>query len=113
MQVQRSAGAQLDQVLDQAEEAGRLGKQTKLSGLKIQKVPTALPPTVPPRPRLQSHTVKQLMGQARAVKGLTQQALATLINLKAAVVNQYEKGEAIPNHTVLNKLEATLGAKLR
>ena len=53
------------------------------------------------------------MGQARAVKGLTQQALATLINLKAAVVNQYEKGEAIPNHTVLNKLEATLGAKLR
>ena len=111
MQVQRSAGAQLDQVLDQAEEAGRLGKQTKLSGLKIQKVPTAPPPTVPPP--LQSHTVKQLMGQARAVKGLTQQALATLINLKAAVVNQYEKGEAIPNHTVLNKLEATLGAKLR
>ena len=66
--------------------------------------------------------------QARTAKGLTQKELATVsgcglfdlpmilyffaiqkINEKPQVVNEYESGKAIPNQTVISKMERALG----
>jgi putative transcription factor len=51
--------------------------------------------------------------QARSTKGMTQKDLATRINEKPQVVNDYEAGRAIPNQAVISKLERALGVKLR
>jgi len=51
--------------------------------------------------------------QARAAKGLTQRDLATRINVKASVVNDYESGKAMPNVQLLAKMERVLQVKLR
>lgn len=57
--------------------------------------------------------VAKLIQQARQAKGFTQKDLATKINEKQQVVNEYESGKAIPNQQVLGKLERVLGMKLR
>jgi putative transcription factor len=51
--------------------------------------------------------------QARTAKGLSQKDLATRINEKPQIVNEYESGKAIPAQGVLGKLERVLGVKLR
>lgn len=51
--------------------------------------------------------------QARCAKKMTQKDLAQKINEKQKVVQDYETGKAIPNHTVINKMERALGARLR
>ncbi|TPX58691.1 hypothetical protein PhCBS80983_g02940 [Powellomyces hirtus] len=52
--------------------------------------------------------------QARAAKGLTQKDLATKINEKSTIINEYETGKAAnPNQQVLAKMERVLGVKLR
>ncbi|KAL2916054.1 multiprotein-bridging factor 1 [Polyrhizophydium stewartii] len=52
--------------------------------------------------------------QARQAKGLTQKDLATKINEKQPVVNDYESGRATnPNQQILAKMERVLGVKLR
>ena len=50
--------------------------------------------------------------QARIAKSMTQKALATAINEKPQVIQQYESGQAIPNPQVLNKLDRALGIHL-
>lgn len=55
----------------------------------------------------------KLIQQARQAKGWTQKDLATKINEKQQVVNEYESGKAIPNNAVMSKLERNLGVKLR
>ncbi|ELT88475.1 hypothetical protein CAPTEDRAFT_171839 [Capitella teleta] len=55
----------------------------------------------------------RLIQQGRQAKNLTQKELATKINEKPQVVNDYEAGKAIPNNQVMSKLERTLGLKLR
>lgn len=55
----------------------------------------------------------QLIQRARQAKGWNQKELATKINEKQQVVNEYESGKAIPNNQVMGKLERTLGVKLR
>ncbi|KAL5012147.1 hypothetical protein ScPMuIL_010698 [Solemya velum] len=57
--------------------------------------------------------VGKLIQQARQARGLTQKELATRVNEKQQVVNEYESGKAIPNQQILSKLEKTLGTKLR
>lgn len=57
--------------------------------------------------------VGKLIQQSRMEKKLTQKDLATKINEKPQVIMDYESGRAIPNNQVLNKLERTLGVKLR
>lgn len=47
--------------------------------------------------------------QARLAKGLTQKELATKINEKPQVVNEYEAGKAIPNQQIISKLERAVG----
>lgn len=51
--------------------------------------------------------------QARMAKSLTQAQLAQQINVKSAIINDYEQGKGIPDNTVINKLERALGIKLR
>lgn len=57
--------------------------------------------------------VGRLIQQSRQAKNLTQKDLATRVNEKPQVVNDYEAGRAIPNQQVLGKMERVLGVKLR
>jgi len=59
------------------------------------------------------HDLALKIQQARLSQKLTQKELATKINEKPSVINDYEGGKAIPNHQILNKLERALGVKLR
>ncbi|KAF3933167.1 hypothetical protein ABW19_dt0208390 [Dactylella cylindrospora] len=62
-----------------------------------------------------SANVGKAMQQARLAKEptMTQKDLATKINEKPSVINDYESGRAIPSQQVLAKLERALGVKLR
>ncbi|KAI9357297.1 multi protein-bridging factor 1 [Zopfochytrium polystomum] len=60
-----------------------------------------------------SMSVGRAIQQGRQAKSLTQKDLATKINEKQTVVNEYEAGKAIPNQQVLAKMERILGVKLR
>lgn len=50
--------------------------------------------------------------QARLAKKMTQAQLATAINERPQVIQEYENGKAIPNAQVLTKLDRTLGCHL-
>lgn len=62
-----------------------------------------------------SPSVGKAMQQARLAMEptMTQKDLATKINEKPSVINDYESGRAIPSQQVLAKLERALGVKLR
>ncbi|SCU83909.1 LAMI_0C05292g1_1 [Lachancea mirantina] len=64
-------------------------------------------------PKKLDSNVGKAISRARGEKKLTQKDLATKINEKPTVVNDYEAGRAIPNQQVLGKLERALGVKLR
>merc|ERR1711865_1123230 len=51
-----------------------------------------------------SHDFKMALQQARLAKKMSQAALATAINEKGTVINEYESGKAIPNGAIINKL---------
>lgn len=57
--------------------------------------------------------VGKAIQQARQEKKLTQKDLATKINEKPNVINDYEAGRAVPNQQLLGKLERALGVRLR
>lgn len=57
--------------------------------------------------------VGRFIQQGRQAKNFTQKDLATKINEKPQVINDYEAGRAIPNSQLLAKLERHLGIKLR
>jgi len=50
--------------------------------------------------------------QARIAKKKTQKEIATQINEKVQVVQEYESGKAIPNGAIIVKIERALGCKL-
>jgi putative transcription factor len=50
--------------------------------------------------------------QARMAKKMTQKDLATAINEKPQIVAEYESGKAVPNPSIIGKLERGLGCKL-
>ena len=60
-----------------------------------------------------SLSVGRLIQQGRQQKNLTQKELATKINEKVQVVNEYESGKAIPNDQIMGKIERAVGIKLR
>eukprot|EP01115_Flamella_aegyptia_P001757 TRINITY_DN1293_c0_g1_i2.p1 TRINITY_DN1293_c0_g1~~TRINITY_DN1293_c0_g1_i2.p1 ORF type:complete len:133 (+),score=51.64 TRINITY_DN1293_c0_g1_i2:114-512(+) len=60
-----------------------------------------------------SHSLALRIQQARLAASLTQKELATKINEKPSVINDYENGKAIPNQQIISKLERALGVKLR
>merc|ERR1712056_21555 len=59
-----------------------------------------------------SHDFKMALQQARLAKKMSQAALATQVNEKQSVINDYEAGKAIPNGAIINKLNRTLGVRL-
>eukprot|EP00931_Biecheleriopsis_adriatica_P069915 TRINITY_DN43720_c0_g1_i1.p1 TRINITY_DN43720_c0_g1~~TRINITY_DN43720_c0_g1_i1.p1 ORF type:complete len:146 (+),score=33.68 TRINITY_DN43720_c0_g1_i1:67-504(+) len=59
-----------------------------------------------------SHEFKTALMQARMAKKMSQAALATAINEKGSVINEYESGKAIPNGPIINKLNKALGVRL-
>ena len=58
-------------------------------------------------------TLARRIQQARSTKAFTQAQLAQQINIKPAIINDYEQGKGVPDNTVISKLERVLGAKLR
>jgi len=60
-----------------------------------------------------SLSLGKVIMQGRNDKGLTQKDLATRINEKPQVINDYEAGRAIPNNQILSKIERAIGLKLR
>ncbi|CEP60641.1 multiprotein-bridging factor 1 LALA0_S01e15610g [Lachancea lanzarotensis] len=64
-------------------------------------------------PKKLDASVGKVIAKARGDKSLTQKDLATKINEKPTVINDYEAGRAIPNQQILAKLERALGVKLR
>jgi len=59
-----------------------------------------------------SHDFKMALQQARLGKKMSQAALATAINEKATVINEYESGRAIPVGPIIQKLNRALGVRL-
>ncbi|KAI5811653.1 multi protein bridging factor 1-domain-containing protein [Peziza echinospora] len=60
-------------------------------------------------------SVGKAMAKARSemTPTMTQKDLATKVNEKPSVINDYESGRAVPDQKVLSKLERALGVKLR
>ncbi|ODV61784.1 multiprotein-bridging factor 1 [Ascoidea rubescens DSM 1968] len=65
------------------------------------------------KPKTIDLAVGKTISKIRLEKKLTQKDLATKINEKPTVINDYEAGRAIPVQSVLAKLERVLGVKLR
>ncbi len=66
-----------------------------------------------PKLKKVSMSLKTNLINARQSKGWTQKELAQRINEKPIVIAQYESGQAIPNNTIINKLEKVLETKIR
>ncbi|KAH3669066.1 hypothetical protein OGAPHI_001662 [Ogataea philodendri] len=64
-------------------------------------------------PKKLDANVGKAIQKARQDKKFTQKDLATKVNEKPNVINDYEAGRAIPNQQLLAKLERALGVKLR
>lgn len=58
-------------------------------------------------------SVSRAICDARQRAGMTQKQLATAINEKPQVLQELESGKAVPNHSVLGKLERALKVHLR
>ncbi|GKE62043.1 multiprotein-bridging factor 1c, partial [Tanacetum coccineum] len=57
--------------------------------------------------------VRQMIQKARIENKMSQAELAKRINERPQVVQEYENGKAVPNQSVLAKMERVLGVKLR
>nr|CAD7410478.1 unnamed protein product [Timema cristinae]CAD7431074.1 unnamed protein product [Timema monikensis]CAD7459454.1 unnamed protein product [Timema tahoe]CAD7594372.1 unnamed protein product [Timema genevievae] len=55
----------------------------------------------------------KLIQQGRQSKNWSQKDLATKVNEKPQVINDYEAGRGIPNQVVIGKIEKAIGMKLR
>ncbi|KAK7584194.1 hypothetical protein V9T40_005157 [Parthenolecanium corni] len=55
----------------------------------------------------------KLIQQARQEKKMSQKDLASKINEKPQIIQEYENGKAIPDQSVIGKIERTLCVKLR
>jgi ribosome-binding protein aMBF1 (putative translation factor) len=79
-------------------------------------------PQTGPKPPIDTHQAEPLpkitvelktaIQQARIAKKLSQKELAQQINVPVSLINDYEKGTAIPNNSFIAKLEKSLGTKL-
>lgn len=59
-----------------------------------------------------SFELKTAILKARNAKKLSQKDLAKEINVKQDIIASYENGTAIPNNTIINKLQKVLCVKL-
>lgn len=56
--------------------------------------------------------LSKAIAAARLAKKMTQKELATAINERPQIIQEYEAGKAIPNPQILNKLDRALGIHL-
>jgi ribosome-binding protein aMBF1 (putative translation factor) len=56
--------------------------------------------------------LRKAIQQARQRKNMSQADLAQKLAEKASLVNEYESGKAIPNNTMIAKMERALDCKL-
>jgi len=92
--------------------AGGSNKVQSTEGQRLTKVDRENEVAPPPKIDL---SVGKAMAQARQAKEppMSQKDLATKVNEKQSVINDYESGRAVPNQQLLGKLERALGVKLR
>lgn len=60
-----------------------------------------------------SVALQQQIREARAKKGWTQKDLAARLNVKVSVVNGYESGSIVPDHSILQRLSRELDVPLK
>lgn len=60
-----------------------------------------------------SVALQQQIRDGRANKGWTQKDLAAHLNLKVSVINGYESGSVVPDHSTLQRLSRALGIPLK
>lgn len=65
------------------------------------------------KPKKLDASVGKTISRVRTEKKMSQKDLATKINEKPQIINEYESGKAIPNQQILGKIERALGVKLR
>ncbi len=75
-------------------------------------LPLSLVPSPPPADATVGFALKTAIQSARLAKKMTQKELALAINEKATVIADYEAGRAIPNPSILSKLDRALGVHL-
>ena len=83
------------------------------NGIKVEKIidpndPDAEPET---RPVMITHTLSQQIQQARVAKGMTQKELANALSIPVAVINEYERGDAVHNINYITKIKNYLGIR--
>lgn len=61
---------------------------------------------------LQSTSIGEKIAKARKQKGLSQSELAQLVAISSQAVGKWERGESLPNISVLNQLAQILGVDL-
>ena len=59
-----------------------------------------------------THNFRVSLQKARIAKKMSQKDLAMALNERAASINDYESGKAIPNGAFIARLERVLGSKL-
>jgi len=117
---QSHSALKTDRAINQARRAGGEVETSKKFGAGGNKQHSAAKNTSTldaESEELRHETVDRNLGliiqKARNDKGITQKELATKINEKPQIVNEYEQGKAIPNQQIIAKLERALGVKLR
>merc|ERR1712070_1022608 len=56
--------------------------------------------------------LKDAIQKGRNAKGMTQKALAGVMQVQPKIIQEYEQGKAIPNGAMIAKFEKALGVKL-
>lgn len=117
---QRAKGLSSAQAVAQAKVAGELSSEKRIGGGENKSAHSGGGPgmrkleesTEEFKHNTVNKNLSQAITQARCAKKMTQQQLATAINERAQVIQQYESGQAIPNPQILNKLDRVLGIHL-
>lgn len=60
-----------------------------------------------------SHSVSQQISTARAEKGWTRKELAQKLNVKEAIITEYETAKAVPEPRLLQRMRQLLSAPLK
>lgn len=85
------------------------GKTTSQTSHRAPKSQRNLESDEPEKPKRLGMNEGKKIQQARCAKNMTQKQLAHVLNIKPAVIQEYETGKAIPNKGVLNRIYRALG----
>mmetsp|Transcript_1182 Transcript_1182/g.1927 ORF Transcript_1182/g.1927 Transcript_1182/m.1927 type:complete len:144 (-) Transcript_1182:171-602(-) len=116
----RNSGKSQAQIIAQAKRSGQVTTERKFASGENKSAHSAVGGNLA---KLENETeefkhatvdrsLSQAIQQARLARKMTQKQLATAINEKPQIIQQYESGQAIPNPQIISKLERALGARL-